>query len=78
VLIACRQAPKTKTKQVGKKKKWTSHYDIILSLIYGNKFQLKAKVETSSKYIICSFSLEEFIYNYLITLSNYIIPKKGV
>jgi hypothetical protein len=25
-----------------------------------------------------SFSLEEFIYNYLITLSNYIIPKKGV
>ncbi len=27
---------------------------------------------------IFSFSLEEFIYNYLITLSNYIIPKKGV
>jgi len=25
-----------------------------------------------------SFSLEEFIYNYLITLSFYIIPKKGV
>jgi len=24
------------------------------------------------------FSLEEFIYNYLITLSKYIIPKKGV
>jgi len=25
-----------------------------------------------------SFPLEEFIYNYLITLSFYIIPKKGV
>jgi len=24
------------------------------------------------------FPLEEFIYNYLITLSFYIIPKKGV
>ncbi len=28
--------------------------------------------------ILLFFSLEEFIYNYLITLSNYIIPKKGV
>jgi len=28
--------------------------------------------------IIFSFPLEEFIYNYLITLSFYIIPKKGV
>jgi len=27
---------------------------------------------------IFSFPLEEFIYNYLITLSFYIIPKKGV
>jgi len=29
-------------------------------------------------YIIIFFPLEEFIYNYLITLSFYIIPKKGV
>jgi len=28
--------------------------------------------------ILFSFPLEEFIYNYLITLSFYIIPKKGV
>jgi len=27
---------------------------------------------------LLSFPLEEFIYNYLITLSFYIIPKKGV
>jgi len=29
-------------------------------------------------FIPFSFPLEEFIYNYLITLSFYIIPKKGV
>jgi len=28
--------------------------------------------------LMISFPLEEFIYNYLITLSFYIIPKKGV
>jgi len=28
--------------------------------------------------LVISFPLEEFIYNYLITLSFYIIPKKGV
>jgi len=29
-------------------------------------------------FTLFSFPLEEFIYNYLITLSFYIIPKKGV
>jgi len=29
-------------------------------------------------FMVFSFPLEEFIYNYLITLSFYIIPKKGV
>jgi len=35
---------------------------------------------TFSVFTACesSFPLEEFIYNYLITLSFYIIPKKGV
>jgi len=35
----------------------------------------------NTKYVMVndfSFPLEEFIYNYLITLSFYIIPKKGV
>jgi len=30
------------------------------------------------RFTVLSFPLEEFIYNYLITLSFYIIPKKGV
>jgi len=39
-------------------------------------YTLETKV--TQMFSIFSFPLEEFIYNYLITLSFYIIPKKGV